>query len=45
MVERVRTNRMMTIAAVFDEGGNKQHEIAFSHAVEMINKNRWRPES
>ena len=41
MMERTEANRMMTIAAIFDEGGNKQHEIAFTHAVEMINKNRW----
>ena len=41
MMERTHAIRMMTIAAIFDEGGNKQHEIAFTHAVEMINKNRW----
>ena len=32
--------RKMTIAAVFDEGGDRKHELAFSHAVRAINRNR-----
>ena len=32
--------RMMTVAAIFDEGGESQHEIAFKHAVEAVNRNR-----
>ena len=34
------TRRQMTIAAIFDEGGNSQHEIAFNHAVQGVNRNR-----
>ncbi len=33
--------RQMTIAAVFDEGGDPKHELAFHHAVQSINRNRW----
>ena len=33
--------RKMTIAAVFDEGGDRKHELAFRHAVRAINRNRW----
>ena len=32
--------RQMTIAAVFDEGGDPKHELAFHHAVQSINRNR-----
>ena len=32
--------RTMRIAAIFDEGSNIQHEIAFRHAVQMVNENR-----
>jgi len=32
--------REMTIAAVFDEGGDRKHELAFRHAVQSINRNR-----
>ena len=32
--------RKMTIAAVFDEGGDRKHELAFRHAVRAINRNR-----
>jgi len=32
--------RKMTIAAVFDEGGDRRHELAFRHAVQAINRNR-----
>ena len=32
--------RQMTIAAIFDEGGNRHHEIAFNHAVQGVNRNR-----
>ena len=39
MVTRAQT-RMMTVAAIFDEGGESQHEIAFKHAVEAVNRNR-----
>ena len=35
--------RMMTVAAIFDEGGETQHEIAFKHAVEAVNRNRCPP--
>ena len=33
--------RRMTVAAIFDEGGEGQLEIAFKHAVEAVNRNRW----
>ena len=33
--------RKMTIAAVFDEGGDRRHELAFRHAVQAINRNRY----
>ena len=32
--------RKMTIAAVFDAGGDQKHELAFRHAVQSINRNR-----
>ena len=32
--------RQMTIAAIFDQGGDRKHELAFSHAVHSINRNR-----
>merc|ERR1712128_228427 len=32
--------RQMTIAAVFDQGGDQKHELAFRHAVQSINRNR-----
>ena len=32
--------RHMTIAAIFDEGGDPKHELAFRHAVQSINRNR-----
>jgi len=31
--------RHMTIAAIFDEGGDPKHELAFRHAVRGINRN------
>ena len=36
--------REMMIAAIFDhhhQTSNIQHEIAFRHAVQMVNENRW----
>lgn len=39
--------KQMTIAAVFDQGGDMKHELAFKHAVQGINRNRsgeqWGP--
>ena len=32
--------RTMRIAAIFDKGSNIQHEMAFRHAVQMVNENR-----
>ena len=32
--------RQMTIAAIFDAGGDPKHELAFRHAVQSINRNR-----
>ena len=32
--------RQMTIAAIFDQGGDPKHELAFRHAVQSINRNR-----
>jgi len=32
--------RQMTIAAIFDQGGDRTHELAFRHAVRGINRNR-----
>jgi len=32
--------QQMTIAAIFDQGGDNKYEIAFRHAVEGINRNR-----
>ena len=39
LVTRADT-RIMTVAAIFDEGGASQHELAFKHAVEAVNRNR-----
>ena len=39
-----RARREMMIAAIFDhhhQTSNIQHEIAFRHAVQMVNENRW----
>ena len=36
----VADTRIMTVAAIFDEGGASQHELAFKHAVEAVNRNR-----
>lgn len=39
-----RGRREMMIAAIFDhhhQTSNIQHEIAFRHAVQMVNENRW----
>ena len=33
--------QQMTIAAVFDEGGDRKHELAFRHAVRSINRNKY----
>ena len=41
-----RGRREMMIAAIFDhhhQTSNIQHEIAFRHAVQMVNENRWVP--
>jgi len=32
--------RSMTISAIFDEGGDEIHELAFKHAVQVVNRNR-----
>ena len=32
--------RTMTISAIFDEGGEVIHELAFQHAVQVVNRNR-----
>ena len=32
--------RTMTISAIFDEGGEEIHELAFQHAVQVVNRNR-----
>merc|ERR1711892_1202591 len=32
--------KQMTIAAIFDQGGDPKHELAFNNAVESINRNR-----
>jgi len=32
--------RQMTVAAIFDQGGDMKYELAFKHAVQMINQNR-----
>eukprot|EP00090_Calanus_glacialis_P039909 TRINITY_DN6950_c0_g1_i1.p1 TRINITY_DN6950_c0_g1~~TRINITY_DN6950_c0_g1_i1.p1 ORF type:complete len:973 (-),score=205.08 TRINITY_DN6950_c0_g1_i1:162-3080(-) len=32
--------KQMTIAAIFDQGGDPKHELAFNHAVQSINRNR-----
>ena len=32
--------RQMTIAAIFDQGGDRKHDLAFTHAVQSINMNR-----
>ena len=33
--------KQMTIAAIFDHGGDPKHELAFKHAVTGIDRNRW----
>jgi len=40
MVSAQAAVRKMTIAAIFDEGGERAHELAFRHAVQGINRNR-----
>ena len=30
----------MTVAAIFDEGEDRRHELAFRHAVQAVNRNR-----
>ena len=32
--------RSMTISALFDEDGEEIHELAFNHAVQVVNRNR-----
>merc|ERR1712128_27330 len=32
--------KQMTIAAIFDQGGDPKHELAFNNAVESMNRNR-----
>jgi len=32
--------KQMTIAAIFDQGGDPKHELAFNNAVQSINRNR-----
>merc|ERR1712106_552674 len=32
--------KQVTIAAIFDQGGDPKHELAFNNAVESINRNR-----
>jgi hypothetical protein len=32
--------RTMTISAIFDQGGDPKHELAFKHAVQVVNRNR-----
>ena len=32
--------RSMTISAIFDEDGDEIHELAFKHAVQVVNRNR-----
>jgi len=32
--------RSMTISAIFDEGGDEMYELAFKHAVQVVNRNR-----
>ena len=33
--------RSMTISAIFDEGGDEMYELAFKHAVQVVNRNRF----
>ena len=40
MAQTQNTIRKMTIAAIFDEGGDRKHELAFRHAVQAVNRNR-----
>ena len=40
MVRGQNMPRQMTVAAVFDQGGDMKYELAFKHAVQMINQNR-----
>lgn len=32
--------KQMTVAAIFDEGGDRQHELAFKSAVKGVNMRR-----
>ena len=32
--------RSMTISAILDEDGDEIHELAFNHAVQVVNRNR-----
>ena len=32
--------RQMTIAAIFDQGSDRKYELAFTDAVQSINRNR-----
>ena len=41
MVTAQTIPQQMTIAAVFDEGGDRKHELAFRHAVRSINRNKY----
>ena len=40
MVRGQNMPRQMTVAAIFDQGGDMKYELAFKHAVQMINQNR-----
>ena len=40
MVQGQVAARKMTVAAIFDEGEDRRHELAFRHAVQAVNRNR-----
>jgi len=40
MVQAKEAARKMTVAAIFDEGEDRRHELAFRHAVQAVNRNR-----
>ena len=40
MVTSQARPKQMTIAAIFDQGQDQKHELAFRHAVQSINRNR-----
>ena len=40
MVQGQGAARKMTVAAIFDEGEDRRHELAFRHAVQAVNRNR-----